>query len=108
MPHRRSVLITYARSNAVDFFDLKMALALKCQRAGNLGYDEPDGRWTSLMNEMAACEFEEDNFILQEKLAAAVNKRLQAPLDAKMEAEEPAAVVAEGLVALDFVKKGIA
>ncbi len=101
--HRRTSMLAWARDGAVDFVDLKLALALSCQRARNLGYDEADGRWESLMEEMAACKYEHEGIIDQEKLAAACNKRLPAPVDA----ETPAAVVAEALAHLGFVQKGL-
>lgn len=109
-PHRRTALLSYARMGAVDFFDLKMALALKCQRARNLGYDAPDGRWEALMEEMAACAFEADNMIDQKKLAEAVNLRLEQPIDDPVDIDgnyNPAAVVAAALDELGFVQKGL-
>ena len=36
--------------------NIKMVLALKCQRARNLGYD--NANWAGLMEDMAACKFE--------------------------------------------------
>jgi len=106
-PHRRSAMVTYAKMGAVDFFDLKMALALSCQRARDFGYDESDGRWEALMEEMAACEFESEGMIDQPKLAAAVNKRIPSPIDDAILKENPAGVIAEGLVHLGFVEKGL-
>ena len=52
---------------------------------------------------MAACEFEKDNFIDQQKLAEAINKRLPEPVDAA----NPAGVVAAALAHLEFVKNGL-
>ena len=101
--HRRTSMLAWARDGAVDFFDLKLALALSCQRARNLGYDEADGRWESLMEECAACEYEHEGLIDQEKLAAACNKRLPTPVDA----DNPAAVIAEALDHLGFVQNGL-
>ena len=109
MKHRRSALLSYADMGAVDFFDLKMVLALTCQRARNLGYDVPDGRWESLMNEMAAADFETEGMIDQEKLAAAVNKRLPTPVEGvDIDGNpNPAFVVAEALRQLEFVQNGL-
>lgn len=105
MPHRRQVLLSYARMGNVDFFDLKMALALKCQRARNMGYDNADGRWGSLMEAIAACEFE-DADRGDELLIAAINERLPEPVDPAGNGGM-AAVVAEALALLDFATKGI-
>jgi hypothetical protein len=38
-PHRRSAFLTYARCGSADLVDLKMALALKCQRAKSAWLD---------------------------------------------------------------------
>ena len=54
--HRRTSFMAWAKCGTVDAGDLKMALALSCQRARNLGYDE-DGKWESLMDEMAAAQY---------------------------------------------------
>jgi len=108
--HRRTALLSYAKMGAVDFFDLKMALALKCQKARNEGYDAPDGRWEQLMDAMAACEFEEDNLIDQQKLADAVNTRLASgPIEAIDidGSPNPAGIIAAALEELDFVEKGL-
>lgn len=109
-PHRRAALLSYARMGAVDFFDLKMALALACQRARNLGYDAPDGRWEALMEEMANADFEDGGLIDQEKLAAAINKRLPEPIEGALDIDgnpNAAFVVAAALEQLDFVAKGL-
>jgi len=99
-PHRRSALLSYARLGSVDFLDLKMALALKCQRARNLGYDEADRRWESLMEELAACEFESGDG--DAKLKDAINKRLPTPVDTHC-----AGTIAEALDHLGFFEKGL-
>ena len=97
-------------------FDVKMVLALSCQRARNLGYDEPDGRWESLMDEMAAGIFEDDHMIDREKLANAVNKRLASPVEwkqvheydgAKELVDIPTRPIAAALEQLEFVKNGL-
>ena len=115
-PHRRSALIAYCKTGSVDLFDVKMVLALSCQRARNLGYDEPDGRWESLMDEMAAGDFEEDNMIIRDKLADAVNTRLDEPCDWRNppgsesweeKIEVPSLPIAYALEKLEFVKNGL-
>ena len=115
-PHRRSALISYCKTGSVDMFDVKMVLALSCQRARNLGYDEPDGRWESLMDEMAAGIFEDDHMIDREKLADAVNKRLPSPVEwkqvheydgAKELVDIPTRPIAAALEQLEFVKNGL-
>ena len=83
------------------------AVALSCQRARNLGYDEADGRWEALMEEMAACEYESEGMIDQRKLAAAVSQRLPTPVDDAALVESPAGVIAQGLEHLGFVEKGL-
>ena len=105
-PHRRSAFVTYAKGGAVDLVDLKMALALTCQRARNMGYDAPDGRWEALMEEMAAAKFMSEGLIVLEDLAAAANSRLAAPLSDEELAAEPIKALALALVELDFVQKG--
>ena len=109
-PHQRIAFLGDSKAGNVDVFDLKMALALKCQRARNLGYDRPDRRWEMLMEEMAACAFEADNTIDQKKLAEAVNLRLEQPIDDPVDIDgnyNPAAVVAAALDELGFVQKGL-
>ncbi|KAL3892972.1 MAG: hypothetical protein SGPRY_014601, partial [Prymnesium sp.] len=106
-PQRRSAFLSYAKMAAVDLVDLKMALGLKCQRARNLGYDAPDGRWEELMEEMAAGEFEHEGLIDVTKLAAAVNKRLATPLDDSEISDNPTGVIASALVELQFFEKGL-
>ena len=115
--HRRTSFMAWAKCGTVDAGDLKMALALSCQRARNLGYDE-DGKWESLMDEMAAAQYMDAKleFIDYPKLAGAVNERLPAPftfdefLAAESEGtleEYPVAVVARALEELDFVNNGL-
>ena len=109
--------MAWAKCGTVDDGDLKMALALSCQRARNLGYDE-NGKWESLMDEMAAAQYMDAKleFIDYPKLAGAVNERLPTPftfdefLAAESEGtleEYPVAVVARALDHLDFVNNGL-
>lgn len=106
-PHRRSILLTYSESGSADLVDLKMALALACQNARNGGYDEADGRWEALMEEMAAAKYEEEHMIKLPELAEACNSRLTEPLDGERVKETPTAAIAAALRQLDFVKKGL-
>ena len=108
-PHRRAAMLSYARMGAVDFFDLKMALALTCEKAANEGYDTEDGQWKALLGEIEAAEYEEGGMIDQEKLAAAVNTRLPAPVSGvDIDGNpNPALVIAEALDRLGFVDKGL-
>mmetsp|Transcript_28771 Transcript_28771/g.86176 ORF Transcript_28771/g.86176 Transcript_28771/m.86176 type:complete len:216 (-) Transcript_28771:15-662(-) len=116
--HRRTSFMAWAKCGTVDAGDLKMALALSCQRAKNLGYDAPDGRWAALEREMAAASFMDAprEFIDQPKLAAAVNERLETPftfgdfMAAESEGtleEYPGAVIARALEELAFVENGL-
>ena len=115
--HRRTSFMAWAKCGTVDAGDLKMALALSCQRARNMGYDENE-KWESLMDEMAAAQYMDSKleFIDYPKLAGAVNERLPTPftfdefLAAESEGtleEYPVAVVARALEELDFVNNGL-
>ena len=115
--HRRTSFMAWAKCGTVDAGDLKMALALSCQRARNLGYDE-GGKWESLMDEMAAAQYMDSKleFIDYPKLAGAVNERLPTPftfdefLASESEGtleEYPVAVVARALEELGFVNNGL-
>ena len=115
--HRRTSFMAWAKCGTVDAGDLKMALALSCQRARNLGYDE-NGKWESLMEEMASAKYMDAKleFIDYPKLAGAVNERLPTPftfdefLASESEGtleEYPVAVVARALEELDFVNNGL-
>ena len=115
--HRRTSFMAWAKCGTVDAGDLKMALALSCQRARNLGYDE-NGKWESLMDEMAVAQYMDAKleFIDYPKLAGAVNERLPTPftfdefLASESEGtleEYPVAVVARALEELDFVNNGL-
>lgn len=88
-PEARVKFLQDTSAGASSFDDAKMALALGCQRARNLGYDTADGvrdggkwptggKWESLMEEMAACNFEGEGNSGNETLAEAIRKRLKA------------------------------
>lgn len=115
--HRRSSFMSWAKCGTVDASDLKMALALSCQKARNEGYDK-DGKWESLMDAMANAEFMDAKCELIDylKLAMAVNERLPASFtyDEFLELESeglleeyPVAVCARALEHLDFVENGL-
>ena len=115
--HRRTSFMAWAKCGPVDAGDLKMALALSCQRARNLGYDE-NGKWETLMEEMADAQYMDSKleFIDYPKLAGAVNERLPTPFtfDAVLASESegtleeyPVAVVARALEELGFVNNGL-
>ena len=98
----RQSFLDAAAAGSADLETVKMALALKCQRARNHGYDSADGRWEELMEDMAACAFEGEGGA--DKLAAAIAKRLAAGGPPSPGAG-PAAALA--LAHLGFVKKGL-
>ena len=108
--HRRTSFLAWAKAGTVDFGDLTLALALKCQQARNEGFDASDGRWESLMDDIAAADFNTDGPIIdQPKLAAEVNKRLPEPIEFEGYSRDqyPAAVCGHALEHLDFVEKGL-
>ena len=57
-PEERSQFLFLVFAGQAPYEDIKMALALKCQHARNLGYDDEQRSWEGLMEEMAACKFE--------------------------------------------------
>jgi hypothetical protein len=80
------------------------SLALKCQRARNVGYDLDRGAtWEQLMEDMAACKFEGEGG--DEKLATAIRERL--PSAIQYPAAEPMMMVAVALRAMGFVERGL-
>ena len=107
--HRRTSFLAWAKAGTVDMSDLVLALALKCQRARNLGYDAPDGRWEALMDGIANAEYSDGPLIDQPKLAAAVNARLPEPVpfDGYELGQYPAGVCGHALAHLGFVEKGL-
>ena len=107
--HRRTSFLAWAKAGTVDMSDLVLALALKCQRARNEGYDAPDGRWEALMDGIANAEYSDGPLIDQPKLAAAVNARLPAPVpfDGYELGQYPAGVCGHALAHLGFVEKGL-
>ena len=84
--------------------DVKMALALKCQRARNVGYDLPDGGWERLMEAMAECEFEGEDG--ERKLEAVIRERLKNQSALYPDAT-PREMMAVALNNLGFVERGL-
>ena len=109
-PSRESFLFEVF-AGVADVEDVKMALALKCQRARNRRYDD-NGRWEALMDEMADCRFEGDGG--QDALCAALRERLgekapPAPAagSAGSGVQQLPILAAAAFKALDFVEKGL-
>ena len=91
-------------AGTADVDDVKLALALKCQRARNFAYDT-EGRWEQLMEQMAACTFEGDGGT--ERLCDALRDRL------REKPNEPRGLVPLNILAasafkeLEFVERGL-
>ena len=102
--HRRTSFMAWAKCGTVDAGDLKMALALSCQRARNLGYDE-NGKWESLMDEMAACRFEGAEG--PALLCDAIRSRLPDPPNAPRGLDPLPILVASAFQSLGFVERGL-
>ena len=99
------VRIQFLQDNAagdVDMEDAKMALALKCQRARNVGYDDR-GKWELLMEEMAACKFEGEDG--EKLLADGIRERLPSAIQYPDAA--PCEMVSVALNRLGFVERGL-
>lgn len=92
-------------AGVAELDDIKMALALKCQRARNLGYDANDGRWEALMEEMAACKFEGADG--DEAFAAAIRERLDEKPNEPKGINALNILAASAFNSLDFVEKGL-
>ena len=91
-------------AGTTDWEDVKMALALKCQRARNVGYDLPDGGWEVLMEEIADCKYEGDGG--EKKLEEAIRQRLrnQSILYPDASSRE---MIAVALNSMGFVERGL-
>eukprot|EP00965_Chrysotila_dentata_P150025 4955155-Pleurochrysis_carterae.AAC.2 len=94
----REEFLKDARSGSASLEELKLALALKWQRARNFGYDEDD--WEAAMEDMAACKFEGPNG--KEALAAALKARLPESSDESVDQ-----LAVRSLEALQFVDRGL-
>ena len=102
-PEARRCFLQATAAGETEMEDAKLALALKCQRARNVGYDV-DRRWEMLMESMAACEFEGEDGV--EALATAIRQRLRN--EAVMYSEDSAAEwIAIALNKLGFVERGL-
>ena len=113
-PEARVKFLQDTSSGAAGLDEAKMALALSCQRARNLGYDTDagirdggrwptGGKWEALMNEMAECAFEGDGG--DEALSEAIRMRLKA--SAQYPGEPPSVMICVALQQLDFVPRGL-
>ena len=98
---RKNFLFTVFAGTA-DPEDAKLALALKCQRARNLRYDDKD--WEGLMEDMAACKFEGETG--PKVLCDAIRKRLTSPPAEPPGIEPFNVLVAAAFTQLEFVEKG--
>lgn len=126
-PAERAKFCASAEVGTADFEDLKLVLALKCQRARNLGYDEPGasgagsgaGLWEALMNDMASCWFEGDGgptklqAAIAAKLAESAAREASDPnvalaiFEANGGATPPSQTVARAFERLEFVERGL-
>ena len=92
-------------AGVAELDDIKMALALKCQRARNLGYDADDRRWEGLMEEMASCNFEGESG--NALLASAIRGRLDEKPNEPKGIEPLNILAASAFNTLEFVQKGL-
>lgn len=103
-PQDRVKFLQSAASGESDIEDVKLALALSCQRARNVGYDTRERAWETLMDEIVACAFEGDGS--EEKLEQAIRSRLK-----NQSANYPDAtareMIAVALSHLGFVERGL-
>ena len=102
-PEKRTQFLQDNAANSADLEDAKMALALSCQRARNIGYDLPGRPWEGLMEDMAACKFEGEDG--PEKLATAIRAIL--PPSAQYPDQPPSVMISVALQAMDFVPRGL-
>ena len=108
---RSSLSTEEARSNFLftvfagqaDLEEMKLALALKCQAARNMGYD--DQNWEQLMDEMAACRFEGAEG--QALLCDAIRSRLPEPPNEPKGLDPLSILVASVFQSLGFVERGL-
>ena len=101
-PEARKDFLFSVFAGQADQEEAKMALALKCQRARNLGYDTSD--WEGLMDAMAACKFEGEGG--SERLCDAIRRRLESPPNETPGLDPLNTLVASAFTALEFVEKG--
>ena len=102
-PEARRDFLQATASEDGDIEAAKMALALSCQRARNLGYDLQGRPWENLMESMAACEYEGEDGL--DKLAAAIRDIL--PPMSQYPGQPPRVMISVALQALDFVPRGL-
>ena len=101
-PAARQQFLQDAWAGTISMDEAKMALALKCQRARNVGYDS-DRRWAMLMEDIAACKFEEEGG--DEKLANAIRERL--PSAIQYPEATPIQLVSVAMNRMGFVERGL-
>ena len=99
----RSSFLFAVFAGQADVEEMKLALALKCQRARNLGYD--DQNWEQLMDEMAACRFEGAEG--QVLMCEAIRTRLSDPPNEPRGLDPLSILVASAFQSLGFVERGI-
>jgi hypothetical protein len=102
-PESRIKFLQDNAAEAVPLEDAKMALALGCQRARNLGYDLPGKPWELLMEDMAACKFEGEDG--PDKLATAIRAIL--PPMSQYPDQPPRVMISVALQQMDFVPRGL-
>ena len=102
---QRSDFLFKVFAGAAELEQVKLALALKCQRARNMNYDT-ERKWEALMDDMALAKFEGPEG--KEKLCDAIRERLGNDAPA-----EPAGIDAFNILAatalktLHFVERGL-
>ena len=99
---RSNFLFTVFAGQA-DLEEMKLALALKCQAARNMGYD--DQNWEQLMDEMAACRFEGAEG--PALLCDAIRQRLPTPPNEPKGLDPLPILVASAFQSLGFVERGL-
>ena len=92
-----------SRAWTLDLEEMKLALALKCQAARNMGYD--DQNWEQLMDEMAACRFEGAEG--PALLCDAIRQRLPNPPNEPKGLDPLPILVASAFQSLGFVERGL-
>ena len=108
-PEARKSFLFMVFSGMAPVDTVKMVLALKSQRARNLGYDYRN--WESFMNEMAACNFEGEGG--EAALCEAIRARLEAPPPVPEEGSaasginQVAVLAAAALTELKFEERGL-
>jgi len=103
-PQARAQFLQTTAAGQSEMEDVKLALALSCQRARNVGYDTREKAWETLMESMAACAFEGDDG--EKKLETAIRERLRNQ-SANYPDATPREMIAVALNHLGFVERGL-